>query len=352
MVGKYTLKRKALALTAVSATLLLTAVSAVQPADAAAKKKLNLGMIYYQSNVQAFQAMADGGNSAANVYGNVKLVSAAPSNEDAAKELQLFQSAANVSKDGVVLQTLAGSTFLRAVQAVTKRGIPVITIDAPLPDGSGSNLFITNDNKTVGADLAKAVLAKVPADKTGEVVITTNGAAVPPLQARVAGMIETIKALRPDLTIVGPLTTGNSTANLASIQSVLNAHPDAVAYLSPDDQDAASIAVVSKNTGKKYNAGGCDLEAAALQGVKDGYITAMGSPEHYIKGYLAMQILIDHATKGTAIPAGVWNTADLVVTPANVDAVIAREKTAAARTAYFKSKVATELKSLYSALNK
>ena len=69
MVGKYTLKRKALALTAVSATLLLTAVSAVQPADAAAKKKLNLGMIYYQSNVQAFQAMADGGNAAANVYG-------------------------------------------------------------------------------------------------------------------------------------------------------------------------------------------------------------------------------------------------------------------------------------------
>jgi hypothetical protein len=65
-----------------------------------------------------------------------------------------------------------------------------------------------------------------------------------------------------------------------------------------------------------------------------------------------MQILIDHATKGTAIPAGVWNTADLVVTPANVDAVIAREKTAAARTSYFKSKVATELKSLYSALNK
>jgi ribose transport system substrate-binding protein len=122
--------------------------------------------------------------------------------------------------------------------------------------------------------------------------------------------------------------------------------------LSPDDQDAASIAIVSKNTGKKYNAGGCDLEAAALQGIKDGYITAMGSPEHYIKGFVAMQILVNRATKGTKIPTGVWNTADLIVTPANVDAIIKRESSIANRNAYFKSTVAKETAALYAKLGK
>jgi ribose transport system substrate-binding protein len=301
------------------------------------EKNVKLGLVYYQSNVNAFQEMAYGARSAAQDSPGVSLTSSAPASEDPAKELQMFQSAMQVAKDGIVLQTLRGDMFLRPVQQAEKRNIPVIAIDAPLPEAAGAELFVTNDNAKVGADVAKTLLAKIPASAKGEVVIGTNGPAIPPLQDRVKGMLATIKSERPDLKIVGPVTTGTTgTDNLASWSSLLKAHPKALAYMAPSDIDAASIAVISKQTGKKYNVGGCDLEQAALQGIKDGYITALGSPEHWLKGFVAMKILANHAQDGADIPKGVWDTGDLVVDAKNVDDIIARQKSASSRADWFR----------------
>jgi ABC-type sugar transport system substrate-binding protein len=280
--------------------------------------------------------MAYGGSYAAKITKGATLTEAAPVNEDPAQELQQFQSTAQVATDGIVLQTLRGDEFLKAVQQVTAKGIPVIEIDSPLPAGSGANLFVTNDNEALGVDLAKAILAKIPSTAKGEIVIGNNGPTVPPLQARVAGMEKEIKAERPDLTIVPPITTGTTvTDNLASWSSILRAHPNALGYMAPSDQDAASIATLSRQTGKKYNAGGCDLDATALKGVKDGYITALASPEHWLKGYIAMSILLAHAQKGDKIPTGTWITPALMVNKSNAEEIIARQKSQATRAAYF-----------------
>jgi ABC-type sugar transport system substrate-binding protein len=333
-------RRVAVGVLAFTAAISLAACSSgpSTASSGSAGKPVHVGMVYYESSVNAFQEMAYGGTYSAKSTPGVTLTTAAPATENPTEQLADFQSTLQVAKDGIVLQTLRGDLFLRPVQQATSSGVPVIVIDAPVPAGSGSDLFVTNDNKALGVDLAKAILAKIPASATGEIVIGNNGPAVPPLIARVDGMKQEIEAERPDLTIVGPITTGTSvTDNLSSWSSILRAHPNALGYMAPSDQDAASIATLSRQSGKKYNAGGCDLDNTALQGVKDGYITALASPEHWLKGYIAMSILTDHAQNGTAIPKGTWITPALMVDSTNIDKIIARQKSQATRAAYFSS---------------
>ena len=54
--------------------------------------------------------------------------------------------------------------------------------------------------------------------------------------------------------------------NLAAWQSAVNAHPNAVAYVGPGSQDAASMAEIEQHSGKHYLVGADDLDPTALQG--------------------------------------------------------------------------------------
>jgi ribose transport system substrate-binding protein len=292
-------------------------------------KQLHIGMVYWDTVTQAFQLMVEGAKAGASL-GNVDFTAVAPPDlNDAAKLASDFTALAPTHTDGMILQSLAADPLYRPVLAATEAGIPVIAIDAPPPDNAGVTLFITNDNKALGKMLVDRVLRDVPADKTGEVVIGTNGPSVPPLQDRVAGMQAEIKAKWPNLTIVGPISTygtqGSPSENYTAWNGILQAHPNAVAYLAPGAQDAVSMAQWEQHSNTKINCGGMDIETGAVDAVKNGYVTALVSPEHWLKGYIALTILMNHAYKGTPIPTGTWDTGGLVVDSSNIADVEARQ---------------------------
>src|SRR5262249_28447891 len=86
-----------------------------------------------------------------------------------------------------------------------------------------------------------------------------------------------------------------------------------------------------------------DLDPVALQGVKQGYVFALVSPEHWLKGYIAMKLLAKHAQTGAPLPKGWWNPGFRVVNKANINAILARQKNAATRYAFFKAVAANQL---------
>lgn len=45
----------------------------------------------------------------------------------------------------------------------------------------------------------------------------------------------------------------------------------------------------------------------------DGTVTALVSPEHWLKGYIALKLLADKAPEGKALPKGFWNPGQLTV---------------------------------------
>ena len=99
------------------------------------------------------------------------------------------------------------------------------------------------------------------------------------------------------------------------------------------------LAQIQKQTGSHFLVGGCDLEADGLKAINDGYVYALASPEHWLKGYIAVKLLAQHAQSGKALPAGWWNPGALVVNRSNVANIIARQHDEASRARWFKAVV-------------
>ena len=236
--------------------------------------KIQLGFVYWETKTDAFVQMANGGKAVAALDPRVIVQTAAPDSGDPQRQVALFGPIAQTQVDGIVLQSLASGPLTRPVMDAIAAGIPVVAIDAPPPDGSGVGLFITADNVGLGAELAEKVLALVPADAKGSILIGNTGVGVPPLDMRVQGMVKRIGELRPDLKIVGPIAINGVTTSSAEVfaawDGLLTNNPDAVAVLAPSAADATARALLGARKGFNLPSGGFDLEAGNLQGVKDG----------------------------------------------------------------------------------
>jgi ribose transport system substrate-binding protein len=286
--------------------------------------------------------MALGTAAAARATG-VSLTNTAPSTASGSQQLSLFQSATATSKNGIALATLFPDLFVHPLNTAEQDGIPLIAVDTPPPAGTKVGLFIGNDNVQLGEALAKALLRKIKPGTKGQIVIGTDTPGLPVLTARNEGFEKAIKAARPGITFVNFNSTQAPTTNFSAWQSAVSAHPDAVAYVGPGSQDAASLAQIERRTGKHYLVGADDLDPTALAGVADGDVTALVSPEHWLKGYLAIALLAQHATTGKPLPAGWWNPGYLVVDSKNIAAIAARQKDAASRAVWFRKEVSAEL---------
>ncbi|MDQ2958027.1 MAG: sugar ABC transporter substrate-binding protein [Actinomycetota bacterium] len=312
---------------------------------ATANKKLNMGIVYADSTQNPFQEMALGAQAAAKEDGNVKLTSSAPSGVNNSQEVSLFQSVARQATDGVAYESIAPDLFTRALKDATGNGTPVVAVDAPPPAGSGVNTFVANSNTLLGELLGQAFVASKP-DPTGTVVLGNDIPSLTLLGLRLNGVQSVLKAKLPQMKIVGPLNSGSTTNdNYTLWKSIVNSHSGAVGYLGVGGQDGVSLPLIEKQTGANFLVGSADIPPEALQSVKDGKIFALSSPEHWMKGYIAMYLLIHAKRTCTAIPQGWWNSGNLLIDKSNIDAIIARQVSPDSRTAFFKPEIAKQLAS-------
>ncbi len=308
-----------------------------------AAKDVTLAMITATTTQNAFQEMAFGAKAAAATEG-VKLRSAAPNGVNGPQEVQLFQAAMQTAKDGIATMTTTPDLFVRPFSQAVARGIPQVSVDTPPPDGSDVETFVGNDNVAVGKVLAEAILAKVPADARGEIVIGNPIPGLPVLDQRVQGIEQVLRQKRPQVKLVGPLNTGTEpTENFNAWSGIVRAHPDALAYLDPGDQAVVSLARIQQRTGRTLLVGGADVDPVALQAVKDGRVYALVDPEHWLKGYIAIALLARQARDGKALPKGWWDPGAALVTTKNIDAILARQRNASTRTAFYRATVEEQL---------
>jgi ABC-type sugar transport system substrate-binding protein len=308
-----------------------------------AAKDVTVAMITATTTQNAFQEMAFGAKAAAGVQG-IKLNSAAPNGINGPQEVQLFQAAMQTAKDGIATMTTTPDLFVRPFAQAVARGIPQVSVDTPPPAGSDVGTFVGNDNVAVGKVLAEAILTKVPADARGEIVIGNPIPGLPVLDQRVQGIQQVLRQKRPRVKLVGPLNTGaEPTQNFNAWSGIVRAHPAALAFLDPGDQAAVSLARIQQRTGRRLLVGGADVDPVALQAVKDGRVYALADPEHWLKGYIAIALLARRARDGTALPKGWWDPGAALVTANNIDAILARQRTASTRTAFYRARVDEQL---------
>jgi ABC-type sugar transport system substrate-binding protein len=304
---------------------------------------VNIAVVTASTTQNAFQEMAWGAEAAAEHEG-VNISAAAPNGVNPTEEVSQFQAATQTSKDGVAVMTTAPENFIRPFKTATEEEIPVIAMDAPAPEGSGVETFVGNSNTEVGESVAKEIIKELPKGEAGEVVIANDIPGLVLLELRIAGMENVLKKERPELKIVGPFNVGSEpTENYDNWNNLVKAHPDAVAYLAPGDQDAVSLQRIQKQTGAKYLVGACDVDPIALEAVEGGYVQALGDPYHFMKGYISASLLSEHAKEGKEIPEGWWNPGSGVVNKANVAEITKREESQANRIEFFEPIAEKEL---------
>ncbi|MGH3395747.1 MAG: substrate-binding domain-containing protein [Streptosporangiaceae bacterium] len=308
--------------------------------SAGSAAKVRIAFVYDTTSENFAQEMSLGA-AAAKATG-VTLTNTAPPTASGSQQVQLFQAAEQTSKNGIALATLFPDLFIRPFKQAQSASIPTIAVDAPPAAGSGVTLFIGNDNFYLGAQLANALLPRIARAK-GQILIGTDTPGLPVLTARNQGFETTVKKARPGVTFLNFDSTQEPSTNYSAWSSAVQSHPNALAYVGPGSQDAASMYEIEKKTGKHYLVGADDLDPNSLAGVAAGLVQALVSPEHWLKGYIAVSLLAEHALHGTPLPAGWWNPGSLVVDKANIAQVMARQSSAASRTAFFQKEVAFEL---------
>jgi ribose transport system substrate-binding protein len=308
-----------------------------------ASSKLNLAFVYASTDQNPFQEMAMGAKAAADEDGDVKLNEVAPNTIDGPRQVSLFQAAAKTATDGIAYQTVTPDLFVRPLNEATSDKIPLIAVDAAPPAGTTVKTYIGNSNTALGELLGDAfVKAGPPAN--GEVVLGNDIPSLPLLVQRMDGLQSVIKSKLPTMKISGPYDSKSTpTDNFNAWKSLAQAHPGAAAFIGVGGQDGVSLPLIKKQTGMTFLAGSADLPPDAVAAVKSGAIFALSSPEHWMKGYIAMHLLIESKRKCQPIPEGWWNSGNLLIDKSNVDSILARQVSPETRTAYFKTEIAKQL---------
>jgi len=308
-----------------------------------ANKKLQLAFVYASTTQNPFQEMALGAQAAADADGNVNLLLSAPTGIDGPKEVSLFQAAARTATDGVAYMTVTPDLFVRPLNSATDAGTPVIAVDAGPPPGTNVKTFVANSNTRLGELLGDAFIAQNP-KPDGEVVLGNDIPSLQLLVQRLNGVQNVLKSKMATLKLVGPLDVKSEpTENFNAWKSTVQAHPNAIAFIGVGGQDGVSLPLIAKQTNRTFLAGSADLPPEALQAVKDGKIFALSSPEHWMKGYIALSLLIKAKRTCTAVPEGWWDSGNLLVDKTNIDEILARQQTPASRTAWFQKEITKQL---------
>jgi len=293
-----------------------------------------LGFVVANVSLNFAREMADGGTAAATAAGGVKLKVAGPPTTDGPQEVQIFQNTLITSPDGVVIENLAPDLFTRAEAQAIDKGIPVVALDTVGLPGSKIETYVGNDNYDLGATLAQETIKRLPRNPTGTIVLGEPNPGVPVLDSRIKGLKETFAAHAPGITLKGPYETFSDPGKSYNAwSSLVRSNDRALAFLGVGDADSYSLARLKRQTRGTYLTAGFDLDDQTLKAVKDGTNFVTVSPEHYLKGYVALALLARAVKDGQDVPRGWIDVPGLVVDTSNIDRIISRQASAEGRRA-------------------
>lgn len=297
---------------------------------------LKLGFAVATTSEDFAQQMADGGRYAASRFDGVELAVSGPPGVDGPAEVKLLQDLGRTAIDGIAVENLAPDLFVRPMADLVKQDRRLVAVDTvPLP-GSDVVTYVGNDNTAIGRELADEAIRLLGSNASGTIVIGTTVPGVPVLDQRANGIKQAFEDKLPNVEVRGPFETKiEPTQNYGIWNGLVRANPQALAFLGTGDQDSYNLAKIKQENNGTYLTAGFDLNAATLRAVADGTNFATMSPEHFMKGAVAIRLLAEAAKEDTDLPAGWVDSGALLVTKSNVDEIIARQESDAAKDKWF-----------------
>ena len=301
---------------AFGAAFSITALSIFASFEASAQEK-TFALVQINQQALFFNQMNEGAQKAADEAG-VKLVIFNANNDPAAQN-SAIETYIQQKVDGLAVVAIDVNGIMPAVKQAADAGIPVVAIDAILPQGP-QKAQIGVDNAAAGADMGKFFLDYVKANMDGKAKVGIVGALNSFIQnVRQEGFEKTIKGVQ-GIETAGVVDGQNIQDNaLAAAENLITGNPDMTAIYATGEPAlmGAIAAVESQGRQDSVKIFGWDLTAQAIAGLDAGYVVAVIQQDPAAMGAAAVKALKSLSEGGT-VEAKI-SVPVTIVTKQNVD---------------------------------
>ena len=264
-----------------------------------------------------FNQINDGAKQAADKAG-AKLVIFNANNQAAAQNSAIEDYIAQ-KVDGIVLVAIDVNGVKPAITAAKKAGIPVVAIDARIPDGDNA-AFIGVDNKGAGEEIGKYFVDYVKNKMGGAAKVGIVGALNSFIQnQRLDGFKAAAKGV-PGIKFLDTVDGQNvQDIALTAAENLMTANPDMTALYATGEPAlvGAISAVTSQQRTDKVKVFGWDLTAQAIKGIDEGWIVAVVQQDPFQEGVAGVETILK-LKKGEKVNPSI-DIPVTIVTKENVD---------------------------------
>ncbi|MCF6118011.1 substrate-binding domain-containing protein [Mesorhizobium muleiense] len=222
--------------------------------------------------------------------------------------------------DGIILVAIDVNGVKPAITAAKAAGIPVIAIDAQIPDGDNV-AFIGVDNAKAGEDIGKFYADYVKSEMGGTAKMGIVGALNSFIQnQRLDGFKKAVTDSGLAITFLDTVDGQNvqETAMSAS-ENLMTANPDMTTLYATGEPAllGAVSAVTSQGRTGDVKVFGWDLTKQVIQGIDDGWVVAVVQQDPAGEGKAAVEALVKLKKGETVEP--IINIPVTIVTKDNVE---------------------------------
>lgn len=290
------------------ATKVMGADFAKSLGDVTAKPGIKIGVVLKSLSNQYWQGIQSGVLAAAKDFGVEATVQAANTESDPTQQLTIAQTMIGRHFDAYILSPEATSNLTPAVKQLQDAGVPVInTDDARI----AASVYVGPSHELDGSQAADYMAEHLP--DGGDVAQIEGQAGSSAAILRIKGFKEGL-AKHPNLKLVASVP-GNWDGNLAynDTQTLLRKNPNIKAFYADNDTMAVGVAKAVSDLGLagKIIIVGTDGIPAALNGIKNGTISATVTPLPYYQGYWSVEAAV-RLLAGQKVPDWIIAPAQLI----------------------------------------
>ncbi len=283
---------------------------------ATAAEAETIALVTINQQALFFNQINDGAKAAADKAG-AKLVIFNANNQAAAQN-SAIEDYITQKVDGIVLVAIDVNGVKPAITAAKNAGIPVVAIDARIPDGDNA-AFIGVDNKGAGEQIGKYFADYAKNSMGGKAKVGIVGALNSFIQNQ---RLDGFKAAAQSdgVTFLDTVDGQNiQDVALTASENLMTANPDMMAIYATGEPAliGAISAVTSQNATDKVKVFGWDLTAQAIKGIDEGWIVAVVQQDPYKEGEAGVNTILK-LKKGEKIEPNI-DIPVTIVTKENVD---------------------------------
>jgi ribose transport system substrate-binding protein len=261
---------------------LLAAVSVPLAAQTIALVQINQQALFFNDMNRGAQEAADASGAELVIFN---------ANNDAAAQANAIETYIEQGVDALIVVAIDTNGIMPAVQQAADANIPVIAVDAVLPEGPQVAQVGVN-NYGAGELIGKSMLEHVAANMDGKAKVGIVGALNSTIQnIRQKGFEDTVTA-GEGIEVLGVVDGRNVQDNaMSAAENLFTANPEMNAVYATGEPAliGAVAAVQAQGLGDQIDVFGWDLTSHSIEGIDEGFVVAVVQQSPHGMGQAAVE---------------------------------------------------------------